>query len=418
MSYNVSFHIAKTHLLAKPRQTVVAALGVTFGIGMYILMISFMTGVNNLLEETMLTASPHIHIFHDIEVKRKSILEEIKGKDKSVNIVSHQKPREEKQNIKNGFLITDRIRKDSRVLGVSPQVSSQVFYNYGPIQLPGSISGVNIEDEDRLFNISDKMTEGKILNLVSSNNGIIMGEGLAKKMDVHTGDKITISTPRGNIMMLTIVGIFKMGIGAIDNMRSYANISTVQKILQKEPGYITDINIKLHELNQAKAVAAEYQSKYGYKAEDWETANATILMSFTLRNSITYVVVITLLVVAGFGIYNIMNMTIYDKMKDIAILKAQGFEGRDIISIFLTQAILIGLLGGLAGLLIGFLLSFGVSKIPFDSGGVLSIDHFPVLFAGRFYFFGIVFGMLTTAFAGYFPSKRAAKIDPVEILRG
>jgi lipoprotein-releasing system permease protein len=126
----------------------------------------------------------------------------------------------------------------------------------------------------------------------------------------------------------------------------------------------------------------------------------------------------TLLVVAGFGIYNIMNMVITNKLKDIAILKAQGFTGADIIQIFLSQSLIIGIAGGLLGLLLGFLLSFGMSRVPFPEDGYVSIKFFPVLFESKYYFFGMLFGILTTFLAGMLPALKAAKIDPVAILRG
>ncbi len=188
--------------------------------------------------------------------------------------------------------------------------------------------------------------------------------------------------------------------------------------MNKDNRYITDIHIKLFDLNKAKYYAKQYHAQYGYKAEDWEEANATILSSFIIRNVLTMVVVTTLLVVAGFGIYNIMNMTIYDKMKDIAILKATGFEQKDIVQVFLFQAIFIGLMGGVAGLSLGFILSYILSITPFDAGEFLSVDTFPVNMDPKFYVFGLVFGVLTTIFAGYFPSRKASKIDPVVILRG
>lgn len=132
----------------------------------------------------------------------------------------------------------------------------------------------------------------------------------------------------------------------------------------------------------------------------------------------TVIVAGTLLVVAGFGIYNIMNMTIYNKMRDIAILKATGFAGSDIKGIFMTQSVIIGLLGGSLGLIFGYIFSYLTSKAPFDGGEVLSIDTFPVNMDYRFYLLGMVFGVITTALAAYFPSRKASKIDPVNILRG
>jgi lipoprotein-releasing system permease protein len=408
--------IARTHLTSKPKQTIVAMLGVTFGIGMFIAMVSLMTGLNNFTEQLTMTSSPDIHIYHDVTESRHSILEQVNAR--GINLVHHQKPKNETPKLRNALQITELIRKDKRVIGVAPSISSQVFYNYGPVQLNGNILGVDIIEEDKLFGLREKMKQGRIEDLKANHDGIIMGKGLARKLNVQSGDRVVITTPQGYTMTLKVVGIFQMGLGAVDNVRSYANLSTVQTILQQDHLYITDINIKLQDLHEAKTIAPEFQKTFQYKAEDWQTANATFLTGNIIRNILTYSVSITLLIVAGFGIYNILNMTIYNKMKDIAILKAMGFAGRDVKQIFMIQSLVIGLIGSLFGLVIGYLLSSLIAQAPFNGGDFISLDHFPVNFDPKYYVIGIVFGVTTTAFAGYMPSRKAAKIDPIEILRG
>jgi lipoprotein-releasing system permease protein len=412
----LSTEIARVHLFSKPKQTIIAMLGVTFGIGMFIALVSLMTGLNDFTEEITMTSSPDIHIYQEETALRKSIMEEINPG--GMNLVYHQKPKNETQKIRNARQIARLIDGDSRVIGTSPMVSSQVFYNYGPVQLNGTILGVDIMDEDKLFGLRSKMKQGRIEDLLSNHNGLIMGKGLAKKLNVELGNRVVVTTPAGNTITLKVIGVFQMGIGIVDNVRSYANIATVQTILQKDQSYITDINVKLKDRNQAKALADELQSKFVYRAEDWQTANATFLTGSMIRNIITYAVSFTLLVVAGFGIYNILNMTIYNKMKDIAILKAMGFAGADVKNIFMIQSLVIGFFGGIAGLMIGYGLSFMISKAPFNGGDIISLDHFPVNFNPRYYLIGIVFGVTTTAVAGYMPSRKASKIDPIEILRG
>ncbi|MDZ4756681.1 MAG: FtsX-like permease family protein [Bacteroidota bacterium] len=419
MKFGINLKIAKTHLLAKKKQTLVAMLGVTFGIAMFTLMISFMTGVNNLLEDTMLSASPDIHIYNDIKPVKNSILDDYYNNDKShLNITHHQHVKEQQRNLKNGWEIVQYLKKDNRIKGISAQLATQVFYRQAGIEMNGVLSGVDIFEEDKLFELSKKMKFGKIEDLKNTSNGVIMGVGLARKLNLRVGDKINVSTPLATSQRLKIVGIFGMGVAAIDNTKCYTNLPTVQKLLLVDPNYISDINIKLTEHRDAKPMAGDLEKQLGYKCEDWETSNATLLISFTIRSILTFVVVTTLLVVAGFGIYNIMNMTIYDKMKDIAILKATGFSGGDIVRIFLSQSLIIGLLGGLSGILLGLGLSYGLSKVPFDGGEFLAIDHLPITFDIKYYIQGIVFGLATTAFAGYFPAKKASKVDPVKIIRG
>jgi lipoprotein-releasing system permease protein len=415
-SLKLSLSIARVHLFSKPKQTIIAMLGVTFGIGMFIALIGLMTGLNDFTEEITMTSSPDIHIYHDITEKRVSILEAVNPQ--GINVVHHQKPKNETAKLRGAARMVEVLRQDARIYGVAPMITSQVFYNYGPAQLNGLIQGVEILEEDKLFDLKAKMKDGRLEDLLAFHEGIIMGSGLARKLNIKKGDRVVITTPQGFTRTLKVVGIFQIGIGAVDNVRSYANMSMVQTILQQDKSYITDINIKLNDRHTSKAVAKELQTKFVYKAEDWETANATFLTGVTIRNIITYAVSFTLLVVAGFGIYNILNMTIYNKMKDIAILKAMGFAGMDVHSIFMIQSLVIGLLGGLLGLLVGFTLSSLIAQAPFDGGDVISLDHFPVNFKLKYYITGIVFGVSTTAIAGYMPSRKAAKIDPIEILRG
>src|SRR5690606_10603514 len=110
----------------------------------------------------------------------------------------------------------------------------------------------------------------------------------------------------------------------------------------------------------------------------------------TVRNLITYAVSITLLIVAGFGIYNILNMFIYEKMNDIAILKATGFSGKDVQMIFMSQAMIIGVTGGIFGLVLGLVLTNIISHIPFNTEALPTIKTYPINFNYWFYVIGIL----------------------------
>lgn len=419
MFNNVNFEIAKTHLLARKRQTLIAMLGVTFGIGMYILMISFMSGFNEYLEDSMLSATPDVRLYNDIKTDyTHSVLDEVSDTNKVLNVIHHPKPKDITPNIRNAQKIIEDLKADSRVKAVSPQLSTQAFYNYGPVQINGTLNGVDIMEESKLTGLGSKMKTGKIENLLTVDNGILLGHSLANKLNVKTGDMVTIATPKGTSMRFRVVGTFQFGLGSLDLVRSYVSLKSVQQLLGKDNQYVTDISLKLNNNKDATPMAKELGLRYNTRADDWQTANASAMVSITIRNVMTVVVSFTLLVVAGFGIYNIMNMTIQNKLKDIAILKAQGFSGRDIRQIFLAESVTIGTMGALTGLLLGFLMSYGVWNLPFPKNEFISITRFPVTFHWYHYAFGVVFGMFTTFLAGLLPSVKAGNIDPVAILRG
>jgi lipoprotein-releasing system permease protein len=245
-----------------------------------------------------------------------------------------------------------------------------------------------------------------------------LGKGAAEKMLANIGDVIQVTSVNGEQIPLKVVGYFQSGLKDLDNVQSYTSITTAQKLLGKPPSYVTDLQVKLHDINLAPALSKEYASLFGCDAEDIQTANSQFETGTFVRTLISYAVGITLLIVAGFGIYNILNMMIYEKMDSIAILKATGFAGRDVIGVFLGIALSIGIFGGLLGLLIGFLLSSVIDQIPFNTAALPTVTTYPINYNPKFYLIGGLFALLTTYLAGLFPARKAGKIDPVVIIRG
>jgi ABC-type lipoprotein release transport system permease subunit len=211
---------------------------------------------------------------------------------------------------------------------------------------------------------------------------------------------------------------FNEGIEELDKVQSYTTLATCQKIMGKPNSYITDIQLKLIDINLAPAAAKKYKQLYATEAIDIQTANSQFETGSFVRTLISYAVGVTLLIVAGFGIYNILNMMIYEKMDSIAILKATGFSGKDVNTIFIFIALTIGIVGGLLGLIFGFGLSALIEQIPFKTASLPKVKTYPISYNPMFYIIGAIFSLITTYFAGYFPSKKASKIDPVDIIRG
>jgi len=408
--------IAKSLLLARWKQTLIAAVGVTFSITMFITLLGFMTGLNDLLDGLILNRTPHVRLFN--EVKPNPEQPATFSKDLGYTFIHSIKPSGNGQNIDNATAIMQNLKKDPRVFGVAPKVSAQVFYNVGNIDINGVINGVDVESEARLFKFQDYVPAGNYLDLKNVPNSIILGKAAADKMLANIGDVIQVTTPRGDRLSLKVVGYFQSGLADLDKVQSYASLATTQKLLGRPISYITDINIKLNDIATAPALSKEFKKMFDTDAEDIQTANAQFETGSNVRSIISYAVGITLLIVAGFGIYNILNMMIYEKMDSIAILKATGFSGRDVKRIFTTIALSIGIVGGLFGLGFGFILSHIIHQIPFNTVALPTVKTFPVNYNLKFYLIGISFSIITTYFAGLFPARKASKIDPVIIIRG
>jgi lipoprotein-releasing system permease protein len=410
--------ITKTNLLSRIKQTSVAALGVTFGIGTFIILMGFMTGLNGLLDGLILNRTPHIHIFNEIKPSDQQAIEKAPDFRDAFHVIRSIKPKSSQARIHNALPLISDLKKDERVQGVTPQVSAQVFYIAGPIELNGVLSGIQVMNEVRLFNFDDYIVEGQPEDLLKQDNGILLGAGVAKKMSLTVGNRVQITSPGRGIFPLKIVGIFQSGLAEVDDVQSYVNLKMAQQILGEGSNYISDINVKLWDLNKAPDMAAIISQLYQITAIDIKTANAQFDTGSAIRNLITYAVSITLLLVAGFGIYNILNMFIYEKMNDIAILKATGFSGLDVKLIFVFQALIIGLVGGLLGLGLGYAGSVWIDHTPFETEALPTIDTYPVNFNPLFYGVAVIFALTSTFLAGYLPARRAQDIDPVKIIRG
>jgi lipoprotein-releasing system permease protein len=418
MNYKLLANIAQSLLLARWKQTLVAAIGVTFGITMFVALLSFMTGLNKMLDGLILNRTPHVHLFNEIKPNPNQPIYLSQEFSSSHNFIHSIKSSGGRLEIYNIGPIMDAIGKDERVLGVAPRIAAQVFYNDGNIDITGALNGIDVDAESKLYHFTDYIVAGTAADLKNVSNSVILGKALAEKLLVNIGDMVQVATSTGERYALKVVGYFQSGITDFDKTQSYTSIATTQKLLGKPNNYITDIQVNLKNMSIAPEVTKEYARQFRVDAEDIQTANSQFQTGSDVRSIISYSVGITLLIVAGFGIYNILNMMIYEKMDSIAILKATGFSGRDVNKIFLIIALSIGIFGGVLGLVFGNILATIIHHIPFNTRALPTIKTFPINPDPAFDFIGIFFSLITTYLAGLLPARKASKVDPVIIIRG
>lgn len=409
--------ISFTLLRAKLKQSIVAAVGVTFSITMFVALLGFMNGLNDLLDGLILNRTPHIRLYNELKASPQQPIDRATDST-SYNFVRSVRPKSELQRIANATGIMEALEKDPRVLAVSPRLVAQVFFNVGTVDLNGQVSGIEVEQEARYYQFADYLVEGKPHDLATGGNNIVLGKGLAEMMAADLGDVVQVTTATGDRTLLRVTGIFQSGIADYDKVQCYASIKTVQKLLGRPSTYYTDINVKLHDILDAPAMAKELGARFGVDAIDIQTANAQFETGSNVRSIISYAVGVVLLIVAGFGIYNILNMMIYEKLDAIAILKATGFSGGDVRRIFLSLSMIIGIFGGAGGLLFGFGLQHVIDNIPFVTQALPTVTTFPIDYNPKYYIIAVSFALLTTWIAGWFPARKASQVDPVEIIRG
>jgi len=213
-----------------------------------------------------------------------------------------------------------------------------------------------------------------------------------------------------------VVGTSHTGIRAVDESTSYVLLKTGQ-IIEQQTGLVNEMRIRVRDPLRAREIAARVEEETGYKSVSLQEAHEDLLSSFVIRNIIMYTVVGAILLVASFGTYNIISTITHEKARDIAIMRSLGLSERTVRSIFVVEAMLIGIAGGLAGFVLGYLLCLGLGSIEIKSP-FMDMNHLPLAYNSGHYAIAMGVALASSLAAGYMPARKAARVHPVDIIRG
>jgi len=406
--------IALTHLITRKRQSVVSILGVALGVGFFIGASSMLAGSQQDFVDKLVDSAPHVLMKDEYRNPPVQPVERLYGKG-AVEL-RNLKPRETVRGIKNGMGTIEALARLPGV-EVAPGLTGQVILHFGGKDAASAITGIDPERESRVSKLATDLVAGKLVDLQTAGNGIIVGTGLAAKLGLTIGDTVTVTAPAGVILKMKITGLTRTGNLQVDQTQSYTLLKKAQVLLER-PNVINQIRLRLADVEQARQVAASIEARYGYWTESWQEANEDILGLLTIRNIIMYTIVGAILVVASFGIFNVISTVVYEKTRDIAILKSMGFERGDILRIFVLEGLLVGLTGTLIGWAVGTGIIVGMGSIRLQLTGIVEMQRF-VMDTSPFHFLvSAGFAVLSSTFASWLPARKAAAVRPVDILRG
>lgn len=405
--------IAFGHLRQRKRQTLVSIAGVALGVGFFIGMMALMSGFQMYFVSKVIDTWPHV-IIKD-EFREPALQPANQFYPLALVHLAGLKPRDEIKGIRNARQIMASF--DGSPYAVAPTLRTQAFFRYGAREVAATLVGIEPGREVKVTQLAQDIVAGRLESLSTSANGIILGEGLAKKLGASLGNMLAVTSPVGAVLNMKVVGIFATGVTAIDNFESYALLKKAQ-VLAGKINVINQIRVRLPDVSVARETARHFEDRFGYKAESWEESYSNVLGLFRIQNGIMYSSVGAILIVAAFGIFNIISTVINEKRRDIAILKSIGLTESDITRIFLLQGLVLGVLGTLLGWLVGFGITEGLSVIRFEMEGFIRSQGFILNRGWPPYFLAAGFALTASMFAAWLPARKAARIDPVDIIRG
>ena len=303
------------------------------------------------------------------------------------------------------------------VISCSPVLRGTVSARAGFENATVDLYGIDPALHARTTDIVHQLIDGSFDDFRNNTSAIIIGSRLAELLQTGVGDTVQLLAPNGEFWRFNVAAIARAGIGSIDSTRIYSHAKIAQALLQ-QPSGASMIIYKLRDRNRAPVLANRFETLFQHNALSWqEREESTLQLFLTLRMSVAITVSLIILL-AGFGIFNVLTMSVLAKVKEIAILRSMGYRRRDISAIFLWQGALIAVAGSVVGCVLGALMTWGVSHIPIRLRGLLYTNYFLVTWDWRHYAFATLLALLAVFIASYVPARRAAELPPVVTIRG
>ena len=405
---NFERFIAKRYLKSRKSNRIlsfisgVSVLGIVLGVATLIVVISVMNGFSDNLKNRILGANAHI-VINRVDVSP----------------------------IENWRDVQKEIASVKNVTGVSPFIISQVLLT-SPNNVSGVvIRGVNAQYEMKVTTISKFMKEGSFADLSKKGDvpQIALGKELAANLGVLDGDMVTMVSPLGKkgpfgitpkMKYFQVCGVFDTGMYEYNNTLAYIDIKAAQEFFGLAD-VVSGFSVGTSNFDLAVDISKEIQHKldFPFWARDWISMNQNLFSALKLEKYAMFIILTLIIIVASFNVISMITVTVKDKKRDIAILRAMGASESSISGIFKRQGMIIGITGTLIGNILGLaicliLANFKIISLPAD---VYFMDRIPVKIEVMTFVVITVCSLVITYLAGLYPSRQSAKLDPVEALR-
>ena len=409
------FFIGLRYLRARRQETfislitVISVLGVMIGVMTLNVVMAVMSGFEETLRDRLLGINAHISV--------------VKSGDP----------------MRDYERVIEKLRQEKDIIAASPTVYGQVMLTSGARVSGVVVRGVDPDRINQVVDLQSYLLKGKLAALKSRHAiqveertvllpGVILGERLAAQLGVFEGSPVQVVSPLGSptaigvipkVRRFVVIGIMKTGMSEIDSAVVFMGLADAQNFFDLE-GAATNIEMKIRDVKNSRAVAERLQRQLGfpYLAEDWTRLWPNLFSALQLEKTVYFLVLLLMILVGAFNIVATLVMVVMEKRKDIAILRSMGATQRSIRKIFLFKGCFIGVVGTVLGVLLGLLVCAFIAQYEFAlPEGMFLISTVPVRVYWSNFLLVAVASFIVCLLASIYPSRQAAKLDPVEIIR-
>lgn len=408
--------LALRQLFSRKRQTLLILLGISFGTMIYVLIAGVQLGFRKYIMDELLNNTSHIIIQgQENIIDKNSLKSRFFENEELISWISPPAGKREESKLENYLGWSERLSNHPDVLAYSPRLSVQAISSFKDARGSLNLTGIIPSSYTKVTQLKNYMKEGDFGDLSGASSKIILGSGVLKNLGAKVNDTIYLSTGVDEARPYKVVGKIHFGNPAADDSVAFAHIKDVQRI-NKTPGRISEILVSLYDIEKSQSLATQWNLYSKDKVESWQEANASFMSMIKIQDIVRMIITLSILLVAGFGIYNVLSIMISQKKKEIAILRSIGYGPEKILQLFLTQGLVLGILGGTFGLILGFILNlyFGSIDLGIEIG---QGSHLIISYSPSIYITAFSAACAASFIASYFPARSASRLTPIEIIR-
>ncbi|MDX2110273.1 MAG: FtsX-like permease family protein [Verrucomicrobiota bacterium] len=412
--WRLTLHIAWRFLIAKRRAMLMSLAGIVFGVAFFIVTQAQTSGFEGLFIRTIWGTNGAIRVQDEFQNTVASLSASNDGgsgfqiplRSGRTYIPGVQYPAE----------VTRAVKRFSSVAGVSEVLRGRINVSGGFRTETSEVLGIRLSDHLSVSTLASQIRYGNLENYANDPGGIIIGIMMAQRMQADIGDSLLLQSS-SQTRRYRVAAIFETGVEEFDKRRVYIHLRDARMLLN-EPQTASFLQVSLYDNNQADQVSAQMEEALHHNVNSWQKSEKTWLEVFRALRFSAAITMGVIILIAGLGMFNTLAIIVMERRREIAILRSMGYTRRDVEFIFLNQGLIVLVVGTVLAWGMAFLLTLGVANLPIRIRGILSTDHFVVSWSIWHYVIATAIATVVVLVAAYIPARRAAQIEPGEIIRG
>lgn len=302
-----------------------------------------------------------------------------------------------------------------QILTVSPSASGQGFAARGAQQVAVRILGVEPARYDRVARIEERLRRGRFLRLGPGE--VAIGYQLAEDLGVEVGDRVRLMSPRGEAASKRVAGIYETGLGALDRGTALVLLGEGQSLFGLGAS-VTSVGVTVEDVFEAPALAQRLQKRLPHEVRAWTQDNQRLLDALQGQKRSSDMITVFTAIAAAFAVASILIVLVTNKIQEIGVLKAMGATQRQIRHIFAIQGVVLASGGALLGELLGVGFVEALSRVEVQNAAGRVVPLFPFALRAELLLATSLLAALLGLLASVIPARRAARVNPIEVIRG